>query len=470
MLIQDLERNTGLDRAAIRFYEKEGLLNPQRSENGYRQYSQEDQDTLLKIKLLRQLGLSLEKIRAVQQGNGSLSDALSAQLVLLQNKIHDTQRAEAVCEELCGAKVSYESLNAVFYLEQLNRPYRERVPREYHPWRRFFARMLDYWIPGVLLEFVLVVVLRIRPIEDIFSNLIAYGTPFLMVPVNALLLSRFGTTLGKWLFALRVESENGGNLTFEDAVNREWTVLKQGMGFGIPIWNCWWMYQSRKIYEIQDMEWDDLCEYRYGSWDKRRKQILAAVLAAYIGLNVLIISDLSKPKYRGDLTIAEFAANYNFYYGITDNNITRSERLQSDGTWYPESDGTVTIYMAAEPLIPDQTFFYEMENGILTSIRYENSWTDIFMMNMLPPQCSNAAITVLMSQKGSGLRDLYAFGDMMDSMDFTENGQLTYGNLNLQWSVDNVNCTAVDHRTLVCTEDGLESSVSLVFEIIILPD
>ena len=36
MKIQDVEVRTGLDRATIRFYEKEQILLPQRADNGYR--------------------------------------------------------------------------------------------------------------------------------------------------------------------------------------------------------------------------------------------------------------------------------------------------------------------------------------------------------------------------------------------------------------------------------------------------
>lgn len=68
MKIRQLEQATGLDRATIRFYEKEGLSQPQRQENGYREYERSDQDALLKIKLLRQLGISLESIKKLQQG------------------------------------------------------------------------------------------------------------------------------------------------------------------------------------------------------------------------------------------------------------------------------------------------------------------------------------------------------------------------------------------------------------------
>lgn len=68
MQIRDIEVKTGLDRATIRFYEKEGLIRPQRKENGYRVYSEEDRGTLMKVKLLRQLGLSLERIKELQTG------------------------------------------------------------------------------------------------------------------------------------------------------------------------------------------------------------------------------------------------------------------------------------------------------------------------------------------------------------------------------------------------------------------
>ena len=46
MHIKDIETRTGLSRANIRYYEQEGLVHPVRARNGYRDYSQEDLDTL----------------------------------------------------------------------------------------------------------------------------------------------------------------------------------------------------------------------------------------------------------------------------------------------------------------------------------------------------------------------------------------------------------------------------------------
>ena len=59
MTVKELEEKTGLARANIRYYEQQGLLTPARRENGYREYSDEDLQTLQKIKLLRHLGLSI---------------------------------------------------------------------------------------------------------------------------------------------------------------------------------------------------------------------------------------------------------------------------------------------------------------------------------------------------------------------------------------------------------------------------
>ena len=62
MNIAEAERRTGLSRANIRFYEKEGLLKPTRGENGYRDYSAGDLARLLRIKRLASLGFPLARI------------------------------------------------------------------------------------------------------------------------------------------------------------------------------------------------------------------------------------------------------------------------------------------------------------------------------------------------------------------------------------------------------------------------
>ena len=77
MNIKEIEERSGLTRANIRYYEQEGLLAPVRRENKYRDYSEEDLETLLRIALLRSLGFSLEEIRRLQSGEADFAAAIA---------------------------------------------------------------------------------------------------------------------------------------------------------------------------------------------------------------------------------------------------------------------------------------------------------------------------------------------------------------------------------------------------------
>lgn len=68
MTIKEIETLSGLPRANIRYYESEGLITPKRAENGYREYSQADAEVLLRVKLLRALGLRIDTIKSLAAG------------------------------------------------------------------------------------------------------------------------------------------------------------------------------------------------------------------------------------------------------------------------------------------------------------------------------------------------------------------------------------------------------------------
>lgn len=100
MTIREIEEATGLPRANVRYYESLGLIHPARAANGYRDYRQEDLDTLLKIKLLRQLDCSLEDIQALEQGTRSLEQVLSEVGAALEKKDAQTQHALELCRQM----------------------------------------------------------------------------------------------------------------------------------------------------------------------------------------------------------------------------------------------------------------------------------------------------------------------------------------------------------------------------------
>jgi DNA-binding transcriptional MerR regulator len=71
MFIQEAAKLSGTTKKAIEYYCLKGLLKPEASENGYREFSQEDVVCLKKISLLRSLGVSVEEIRELLSRNDS---------------------------------------------------------------------------------------------------------------------------------------------------------------------------------------------------------------------------------------------------------------------------------------------------------------------------------------------------------------------------------------------------------------
>lgn len=273
MNIGQLETALGMTRANIRFYEKEGLLSPARSENGYRDYTGSDLDILRRIKLLRQLQFSLEDIRAMQTGALDLPAALRQQEARLQRQADDLDAARALCRTMEADGVQYRDLNAGKYLEEMVRleqggvrfqsVERDALPTVNHPWRRFFARSLDFSLCRLLLDAVLALGFRTTAGDglmwDLLMAYLTWGVQFLLEP---LLLSTWGFTPGKWLFGLAVRNADGGKLTFSQAFGRLSALFGRGEGWGIPFYALYRNYKSmRALEEGEVLLWEETCAY-----------------------------------------------------------------------------------------------------------------------------------------------------------------------------------------------------------------
>ena len=259
MKIQELEARSGLDRATIRYYERESLLTPARLENGYRDYSLEDAQELERIVLLRELGISLETIRSLQQGSADFGEVVAHQTKVLESRVDHMQQAKRVCQQLGADRITYRELDGskyqtLLYTPQLpakaaepatyKRTFREEIPKERHPVRRFLARYLDHLIINSLCVALVVMVFRWRPVSDLLTGAISYCGWLLMIPLEALWIHFVGTTPGKWMFGIRITSDNGEKLLFRNALTRAGEVFRDGHGFGIPILELVRLYRS----------------------------------------------------------------------------------------------------------------------------------------------------------------------------------------------------------------------------------
>jgi len=109
--INEVETLVGVTKKNIRFYEEQGLLAPRRnSENGYRDYGEAEVDTLRRIKLMRKLGVPIDEIRQMLQGQRTVGDAMRRHLVTLEREKQNLQQSMELCSAL---KEREERLNAL---------------------------------------------------------------------------------------------------------------------------------------------------------------------------------------------------------------------------------------------------------------------------------------------------------------------------------------------------------------------
>jgi len=120
MKINEVEQRVGVTKKNIRFYEQQGLLHPKRnSENGYREYDEEDVNCLKKIKLLRKLSMPIEEIRRIQNGELLLMDALNRQLIVLEREKINLTETSGLCRLILEDDNLYQTLSPDQYLERM---------------------------------------------------------------------------------------------------------------------------------------------------------------------------------------------------------------------------------------------------------------------------------------------------------------------------------------------------------------
>ena len=120
MKINQVEELVGITKKNIRFYEEQGLLNPQRNpENGYREYGLADVEVLYKVKLLRKLAVPIEEIKALLEERQRLDICMENHLVHLNHEQQNLEIMKKLCTELMEQPTAFSELAATDYLERM---------------------------------------------------------------------------------------------------------------------------------------------------------------------------------------------------------------------------------------------------------------------------------------------------------------------------------------------------------------
>lgn len=370
MNIKEIEQRSGLTRANIRYYEQEGLLAPARRENQYRDYSEEDLQALLRIVLLRSLGFSLEEIRRLQNGELELAAALRERSEALEREGQRLLAARSVCDEMAKNVTSYSALQPESYLKELTPDVaaKRQDRAEPHPWRRLFARAIDLTLAALPVTFVQYVLLhhnvsQISTWESILCDLLAWGVLLFLEP---LLLARFGTTVGKWCMGITVTRSDGTRLSYGDALSRTAFVWTEGAGLGLPLvgWVCEYRSYRRYMDGVElSWEYDSVEHFDERGTAKMVGLCALAQAACYVLTFGMALAPLL-PPCRGELSVADFAENVNYYR--TYFGYDGRWRLDENGAWVEQSDPTV-FYMDHTP---PTAFVYTAEDGRLRTVTW----------------------------------------------------------------------------------------------------
>ena len=116
MKINELENLLGVTRATIRYYEDQGLVTPARTENGYRDYSDEEALLFQKIIVLRKLGAGVPEIRDLIEGKTTLHDVLAGNVEMLRAQQDNNAAAIRMCEELDTEAGDFDGIDPPKYL------------------------------------------------------------------------------------------------------------------------------------------------------------------------------------------------------------------------------------------------------------------------------------------------------------------------------------------------------------------
>jgi hypothetical protein len=124
------------------------------------------------------------------------------------------------------------------------------------PWRRLCARLIDLWVIGLPTVFLVAFFLAPvwpgfalwlqQPRADIALGI--FSIPLVLV-VESVIFGVFGTTLGKWLLGVHIETLTSRQLWFMDYLFRQTGVYWYGLGVGFPVVNLFtmaWQYGRLK--------------------------------------------------------------------------------------------------------------------------------------------------------------------------------------------------------------------------------
>lgn len=111
MKIKELENLLSISRSNIRFYEKQGLFSPERKDNNYREYTEQDIEVLKKIIVFRKMGFTVEEIKLIQNNKLPFTEAITNAKQRIENEIEQLNGSLKLIKQVAQKNSSFDEFD-----------------------------------------------------------------------------------------------------------------------------------------------------------------------------------------------------------------------------------------------------------------------------------------------------------------------------------------------------------------------
>ena len=111
MKIKELENLLSISRSNIRFYEKQGLFSPERKDNNYREYTEQDIEVLKKIIVFRKMGFTVEEIKLIQNDELPFTEAIANAQRRIEDEIEQLNGSLKLIKQVAQENLSFDEID-----------------------------------------------------------------------------------------------------------------------------------------------------------------------------------------------------------------------------------------------------------------------------------------------------------------------------------------------------------------------
>ena len=111
MKIKELENILSISRSNIRFYEKQGLFSPERKDNNYREYTEQDIEVLKKIIVFRKMGFTVEEIKLIQNNELPFAEAIASAQHRIEDEIEQLNGSLKLIKQVAQVNSSFDEID-----------------------------------------------------------------------------------------------------------------------------------------------------------------------------------------------------------------------------------------------------------------------------------------------------------------------------------------------------------------------